>query len=158
MGLFNSPFVEEDEGFDGRFAFGANRKEQSAARCRLARLRRSLALDGFESRKTSEKKEETPESVSSWQRMRDSNPRKRSQSPVCYRYTNPLCGRFAYRVTSNMGIIAPKRKMSSIIFLFPRLFFSVYRVPASERKYVPKRRKNEKKLLKKGKQNGTMEM
>ena len=27
-----------------------------------------------------------------WQRMRDSNPRKRSQSPVCYRYTNPLCG------------------------------------------------------------------
>ena len=28
-----------------------------------------------------------------WQRMRDSNPRKRSQSPVCYRYTNPLCDR-----------------------------------------------------------------
>ena len=27
-----------------------------------------------------------------WQRMRDSNPRKRSQSPVCYRYTNPLSG------------------------------------------------------------------
>ena len=25
-----------------------------------------------------------------WQGMRDSNPRKRSQSPVCYRYTNPL--------------------------------------------------------------------
>ena len=29
--------------------------------------------------------------LSIWQRMRDSNPRKRSQSPVCYRYTNPLC-------------------------------------------------------------------
>ena len=28
--------------------------------------------------------------LSFWQRMRDSNPRKRSQSPVCYRYTNPL--------------------------------------------------------------------
>ena len=28
--------------------------------------------------------------VDFWQRMRDSNPRKRSQSPVCYRYTNPL--------------------------------------------------------------------
>ncbi len=28
--------------------------------------------------------------VGFWQRMRDSNPRKRSQSPVCYRYTNPL--------------------------------------------------------------------
>ena len=27
-----------------------------------------------------------------WQRMRDSNPRERSQSPVCYRYTNPLSG------------------------------------------------------------------
>ena len=27
-----------------------------------------------------------------WQGMRDSNPRKRSQSPVCYRYTNPLTG------------------------------------------------------------------
>ena len=90
LGLFNSPFLAEDEGFDGRFAFGANRKEQSASSCRLARLRRSLALDGVESRKTSEKKEETPKGVSSWQRMRDSNPRKRSQSPVCYRYTNPL--------------------------------------------------------------------
>ena len=30
--------------------------------------------------------------ASFWQRMRDSNPRKRSQSPVCYRYTNPLSG------------------------------------------------------------------
>ena len=30
--------------------------------------------------------------VDLWQRMRDSNPRKRSQSPVCYRYTNPLFG------------------------------------------------------------------
>ena len=29
-----------------------------------------------------------------WQGMRDSNPRKRSQSPVCYRYTNPLYGFF----------------------------------------------------------------
>ena len=33
-----------------------------------------------------------------WQGMRDSNPRKRSQSPVCYRYTNPL------------NALAPKRK------------------------------------------------
>ncbi len=31
-----------------------------------------------------------------WQRMRDSNPRKRSQSPVCYRYTNPLCVKHGY--------------------------------------------------------------
>ena len=101
---------------------GANRKEQAASSCRLARLHRSLALDGFESHKIAEKKEETPKGVSSWQRMRDSNPRKRSQSPVCYRYTNPLCGRFAYRVTSNMGIIAPKRKMSRTFFLIRQLF------------------------------------
>ncbi len=26
----------------------------------------------------------------SWQRVKDSNPHKRSQSPVCYHYTNPL--------------------------------------------------------------------
>ena len=32
-----------------------------------------------------------------WQRMRDSNPRERSQSPVCYRYTNPLCQRTCAR-------------------------------------------------------------
>ena len=30
--------------------------------------------------------------VDFWQRMRDSNPHKRSQSPVCYLYTNPLLG------------------------------------------------------------------
>ena len=35
-------------------------------------------------------------SVFFWQRMRDSNPRKRSQSPVCYRYTNPLCVKHGY--------------------------------------------------------------
>ena len=65
--------LAEDEGFDCRFALcGANRKEHSASSRRVARLRRSLALDGVESRKTSEKKEETPKGVSSWQRMRDS--------------------------------------------------------------------------------------
>ena len=31
-----------------------------------------------------------------WQRMRDSNPRERSQSPVCYRYTNPLSANSLY--------------------------------------------------------------
>ena len=44
-----------------------------------------------------------------WQRMRDSNPRKRSQSPVCYRYTNPLShGTFI--------IIRTMRKKSSTFF------------------------------------------
>ena len=64
-------------------------------RCGQARIEQHptgvLRLDGFES--PSEAKIKTP-SVRMvflfWQRMRDSNPRKRSQSPVCYRYTNPL--------------------------------------------------------------------
>ena len=64
-------------------------------RCGQARIEQHptgvLRLDGFES--PPEAKIKTP-SVRMvflfWQRMRDSNPRKRSQSPVCYRYTNPL--------------------------------------------------------------------
>lgn len=49
-----------------------------------------------------------------WQRMRDSNPRKRSQSPVCYRYTNPLNGLLPKR----MIIITISRKKSRLIFSF----------------------------------------
>ena len=30
-----------------------------------------------------------------WQRMKDSNPHKQSQSLVCYHYTNPLYGSFS---------------------------------------------------------------
>ena len=48
-----------------------------------------------------------------WQRMRDSNPRKRSQSPVCYRYTNPLSDGF---------IIRKKIQKSSMDFLFLQFF------------------------------------
>ena len=40
-----------------------------------------------------------------WQRMRDSNPRKRSQSPVCYRYTNPLCDGVIISISSEMSSI-----------------------------------------------------
>ena len=61
--------------------------------------------------------------VFSWQRMRDSNPRKRSQSPVCYRYTNPLFVRRLRWLTSNMGIIARFMKMSSNIFPYFKKFF-----------------------------------
>ena len=49
-----------------------------------------------------------------WQGMRDSNPRKRSQSPVCYRYTNPLNGLLPKR----MIIITISRKKSRLIFSF----------------------------------------
>ena len=51
---------------------------------------------------------------SSWQGMRDSNPRKRSQSPVCYRYTNPLNDFFPKR----MIIITISCKKSRLIFSF----------------------------------------
>ena len=51
-----------------------------------------LHSDGFESLQC-EKNTDTQMGIRVfWQRMRDSNPRKRSQSPVCYRYTNPLYG------------------------------------------------------------------
>ena len=49
-----------------------------------------------------------------WQGMRDSNPRKRSQSPVCYRYTNPLNGLLPKR----MIIITISLKKSRLIFSF----------------------------------------
>ena len=49
-----------------------------------------LHSDGFESLQC-EKNTDTQMGIRMfWQRVRDSNPRKRSQSPVCYRYTNPL--------------------------------------------------------------------
>lgn len=35
-------------------------------------------------------KNNTFRAISVWQRVKDSNPHKRSQSPVCYHYTNPL--------------------------------------------------------------------
>ena len=57
-----------------------------------------------------------------WQRMRDSNPRERSQSPVCYRYTNPL-----YLATPlSTGIIIPFwNEMSRSFFYFFKKFSSV---------------------------------
>ena len=74
--------------------------------------------------------------VFSWQRMRDSNPRKRSQSPVCYRYTNPLFVRRLRWLTSNMGIIARFMKMSSNIFpYFKKFFIRVHGDPGGENMY-----------------------
>ena len=151
--------MAEDEGFDGRFAFGANRKEQSASSCRLARLHRSLALDGFESRKTSENKEETPKGVSSLLAEDEGfePPQTESESGVLPLHKSSM---WPFRLPRHKqhGYYSTETKNVKHYFPFSATFFSVYRVPASERKYVPKRRKNEKKLLKKGKQNGTMEM
>ena len=54
-----------------------------------------------------------------WQRMRDSNPRKRSQSPVCYRYTNPL---YCLTPLSTGVIILTLAKKSSSFFAFLKKF------------------------------------
>ena len=61
--------------------------------------------------------------------MRDSNPRKRSQSPVCYRYTNPLNCRSAetqvllYRALSICQALFFKKQQ--IPQIFPRRPFPV---------------------------------
>ncbi len=39
-----------------------------------------------------------------WQRMKDSNPHKRSQSPVCYHYTNPLNARAIIQHSAQLSI------------------------------------------------------
>ena len=51
-----------------------------------------------------------------WQRMRDSNPRKRSQSPVCYRYTNPLCARHGLYYIQSQEKVKHYFPFSPIIF------------------------------------------
>ena len=53
-----------------------------------------------------------------WQRMKDSNPHERSQSPVCYLYTNPLQARDIIHLSDK----------KSIVFLnfFKILFYPVF--------------------------------
>ena len=64
------------------------------------------------------KKEKTGRSLSSlWQRMKDSNPHERSQSPVCYHYTNPLYsqrGEHHYYIRPPQIVKRKKRKMQKI--------------------------------------------
>ena len=64
--------------------------------------------EGFEPSPLINKKEKLPVFTESfWQGMKDSNPHKRSQSPVCYHYTNPL---------RTKVIIHDLQKMSTLIF------------------------------------------
>ena len=58
--------------------------------------------------------------VQLWQGMRDSNPRKRSQSPVCYRYTNPL---FAVHPKAHILLYADYVVCQEEISLFSSLFY-----------------------------------
>ena len=80
-----------DEGFDCQFAVG---KLYGIDQCLHWSIKQSTGLFGFRwvripSRMLKNARSHKRSGVF-WQRMRDSNPRKRSQSPVCYRYTNPL--------------------------------------------------------------------
>ena len=72
-----------------------------------------------------------------WQRMRDSNPRERSQSPVCYRYTNPLCRRFSVRHGYYYTQLLKKVKQ---FFPFSQLFFMPGKssLPGILRDYSPR--------------------
>ena len=73
-------------------------RDSSRLRCRCGRARSeqgssgALHLERFESRPMLKIPHTRMGMGNFWQRMRDSNPRERSQSPVCYRYTNPLSG------------------------------------------------------------------
>ena len=75
-------------------------------------------------------------SFSFWQRMRDSNPRERSQSPVCYRYTNPLC---ATRLRQARILLYPFRQKSQAIFsCFANFFRRCLLSMSQTSKLIPK--------------------
>ena len=59
-----------------------------------------------------------------WQRMRDSNPRKRSQSPVCYRYTNPLFTNQMY-YTPFFWIVNIETQYMSMCTIFSNIYQAI---------------------------------
>ena len=67
-----------------------------------------------------------------WQRMRDSNPRKRSQSPVCYRYTNPLFG--------TVLLYATFKKSQVLFSAFSKFFFLLRNSPVHHFQRIPYQR------------------
>ncbi len=79
----------------------------------------ALHLDRFDPSSSQKNTQPRKRAGVFWQRMGDSNPRKRSQSPVCYRYTNPLyhCDSVVARV-----LLYPKpgksQELFSIFFAF----------------------------------------
>ena len=65
-----------------------------------------------------------------WQREKDSNPHKQSQSLSCYPYTIPL---FGLALARTNVIIAKLWKLSRVIFTFLKFFISALYRPASEK-------------------------
>ncbi len=138
-----SLFLAEDEGFDCRFAGGKSYGALGIAPSGKAPPEPCMEMSSNPTH-VYKKNRDTERCLCFWQRMRDSNPRKRSQSPVCYRYTNPLFVRHSWSPTSNMGIIPRKVKKSSIIFLFfKKTFPQICSVPR-HRKCVSKNKEGEK--------------
>ena len=83
-----------------------------------------------------------------WQRMRDSNPRKRSQSPVCYRYTNPLfCWPLVFAHKQHGYYSTENENVKQYFSLFQKIFHPGNPWPGRG-KYVPKMRENEKSSCK----------
>ena len=81
----------EDEGFDCRSAGRRNVRWQPVFELAAPSAHRALGFRWVRIPHDWIKNQDTRKGILIfWQRMRDSNPRKRSQSPVCYRYTNPL--------------------------------------------------------------------
>ena len=65
-----------------------------------------------------------------WQRMRDSNPRKRSQSPVCYRYTNPL--------SHGQKLLYAELRKSQALFSQFFIYFFIRMIPRNLRLIPPR--------------------
>ena len=58
-----------------------------------------------------------------WQREKDSNPHKRSQSPVCYHYTNPLSARNIILVFCLLSILILRKKAMVLPIAFTMLVY-----------------------------------
>ncbi len=83
-------FLAEDEGFDCPFPAGKRYGVFRVEPRKSSPSPEGCSYMGSNPFRIMQKRPTTDVVGLFWQRMRDSNPRERSQSPVCYRYTNPL--------------------------------------------------------------------
>ena len=100
-------------------------KNMLSPACFCTSVRTGAALSNPVSSSANEKDHTQRCGLFHWQRMRDSNPRKRSQSPVCYRYTNPLYAWHGYYYTHATGKVKKFFPFFAEFFLAPE-----HRMPA----------------------------
>ena len=103
--------------FEKPYKFIASRRGRPACRPKCCRVQHTSPFSPvafffcqppMTAKSSHQRKNKSPECYciqGFWQGMRDSNPRKRSQSPVCYRYTNPLCRKRRYYYSGNGGFV-----------------------------------------------------